>query len=295
MTFGRSEVKRLLTEAGATPRKSLGQNFVTDPNTLRRIASLAGVGADSQVVEIGAGVGSLTLALAQTGACVLAIETDPKLVGVLEKVAASDRSSPGQITVLHADARTLDWTQTLGASCNPAGHNPASRSWDLVSNLPYNIATSLTLKVLEEAPQVRSLLVMCQREAAERLAADTGDAAYGAVSVLVRMHGQAKLAGAVPATVFWPEPAVESALVSIVRHETKAFSAATETAMRTLLRQTFGRRRKMLRRSLRGGELGIDATTAQDWLATADIDEQARPEQLNFAQWQALGKVASGE
>ena len=311
MTLGSAEVKRLLAQAGVVPRKSLGQNFVIDPNTVRRIAGLAEVGPGSQVVEIGAGLGSLTLALAQTGASVLAIETDPKLVGAIKGVLAdmsgntpgdmpghTSSNTPGQVTVLHADARTLDWAQVLGpASSNLDSSNSGSSnlgssnsgSWDLVANLPYNIATSLVLKVLDEAPQVQRLLVMCQREAAERLAADTGQSAYGAVSVRVRMHGEAKLVGAVPATVFWPEPAVESALVRITRD--RELDATTTQALRLLLRQTFGRRRKMLRRSLRGGEVGIDSGTAQAWLSAAGVDELARPEQLNFEQWVALAKV----
>ncbi len=308
MTHNRTAIKRLLAEAGAVPRKSLGQNFVTDPNTVRRIARLAEVGPSSNVVEIGAGLGSLTLALMQTGANVLAIETDAKLVGALEKVLSHESNTQpsstqlshtqlshtqlshtqlGTATVLQADARRLDWTATL------AQHHRANGSqddWHLVANLPYNIATSLVLTVLDEVPQISQLLVMCQREAAKRLVADAGDPSYGAVSVRVRMQGAAKIVGAVPATVFWPEPAVESALVRIIRNDT-VLSEPLTIAVRTLLRQTFGRRRKMLRRSLRGGELGIDADTAQAWLAAAGIAEVARPEQLNLSEWLALGEV----
>ncbi len=301
MTHNRTEVKRLLAEAGVSPRKSLGQNFVTDPNTVHRIARLAEIGPGSNVVEIGAGLGSLTLALRQAGANVLAIETDAKLVDALKKVLrhstceAKSRTEakphseprPGIATVLHADARRLDWDAILSQY---HGANESQDDWHLVANLPYNIATSLVLAVLDEAPKIKHLLVMCQREAAERLVADAGDSSYGAVSVRVRMQGAAKIVGAVPATVFWPEPAVESALVRVIRNDTVLPEPLT-IAVRTLLRQTFGRRRKMLRRSLRGGELDIDADTAQTWLMAAGIAEVARPEQLGLDEWLALGEV----
>lgn len=276
MTLSRTEVRRLLGQVGAVPRKSLGQNFVVDPNTIRRIAALSGVGPGSQVVEIGAGLGSLTLGLACTGASVLAIETDPKLVGVLTEQVAPMSSA---VSVLHGDARKLDWATTLGVG-----------EWDLVANLPYNIATSLVLTLLDEVPQVRRMLVMCQREAAQRLAADVGQPGYGAVSVRVRMSGDARVVGAVPATVFWPVPAVESALVRITRSDV-ALSSEVADAMGRLLRQGFGRRRKMLRRSLRGGDLNADAGEVAAWLSAAGVGALARPEELGLAEWMALGKA----
>lgn len=311
MTHNRAEVRRLLDRAGATPRRSLGQNFLVDANTARRIARLAGVGEGDRVVEIGAGLGSLTLALAQTGADVLAIETDAKLAGVLAGVAAeaseadeagstaaaageaaggagSTAAGPvGRVTVLRADARRLDWAATLG-STGDAASSTGHAGWDLVANLPYNIATSLVLTVLDEVPQVRRLLVMCQREAAERLAADAGDGAYGRVSVLVRMHAGAEVVGAVPSTVFWPEPAVESALVRITRHDETPPPELAAT-LRALLRRGFGRRRQMLRRSLRADADGPEQVRA--WLSDAGIDERARPEELGYELWLALAET----
>ena len=152
------------------PRRSLGQNFVADANTVRRIVRLSGVASGDHVVEVGAGLGSLTLALAETGAEVTAVEVDPAVLPVLR-----EQVEPRGVRVVEGDARTLDWNELLGE----AG------SWSLVANLPYNVAVPLVVRVLEEAPRIASLLVMVQREVGERLAARSGEEAYGAVSVKV--------------------------------------------------------------------------------------------------------------
>jgi 16S rRNA (adenine1518-N6/adenine1519-N6)-dimethyltransferase len=148
--LARPDVQRLLAEYGLRPSRALGQNFVADPNTVRRIVRLAGVAEGSAVVEIGAGLGSLTLALAEAGARVVAVEVDRGLVPVLREVVASL-----PVTVVEADALRLDWRELLGPE--PRG---AEGGWSLVANLPYNVATPLVVRVLEEAPQVHSLLVM---------------------------------------------------------------------------------------------------------------------------------------
>ena len=270
-------VKELLEQAGTSPRRSLGQNFVVDPNTVRRIARLAGVGPGDRVVEIGAGLGSLTLALAETGAEVLAIETDPRLVPALQDVTAS---AADRVTVVHADARRLNWNQLL---CGASEHH-----WHLVANLPYNIATSLVLTVLDEVPAVTRLLVMCQREAAERLAAAPGSGAYGAVSVRVAVHADADLAGAVPATVFYPRPDVESALVRISRR-VPGMAPDLRAEIGRLVTAAFAHRRQMLRRTLRSAFDDADAA-----LAEAGVNPTDRPERLGLAEWVRLAEVSLG-
>ena len=205
MTHSRPAIRELLDRIGRHPRRELGQNFVADPNTVRRIAQLAAVGEGDHVVEVGAGMGSLTLALAETGARVVAVEVDDHLVPVLEEIVA-DRAN---VRVVHGDAMQLDWGSLLAGAPR----------WTLVANLPYNIATPLVADLLDEVPAIDHMLVMVQREVAERLAANPGSSAYGAVSVKTAYWATARLAGTVPASVFVPRPNVESALVDIVRHD----------------------------------------------------------------------------
>ncbi len=282
-----SAVKELLEQVGAAPRRSLGQNFVVDPNTVRRIARLAGVGPGDRVVEIGAGLGSLTLALAETGAAVVAVETDDRLVPLLREVvgafttdgesgpAEPGGARPGPVEIVHADARRMDWSTLLPGS-----------GWHVVANLPYNIATSLVLTVLDEVPAVTRLLVMCQREAAERLAAAPGNGVYGAVSVRVAVHADAVLAGAVPATVFYPRPEVESALVRITRRA-PSMEPDLQAEINRLVAAAFAHRRQMLRRTLRGAVDDADRT-----LAAAGVDPTDRPERLGLDQWIRLAEVS---
>ena len=261
MTHSRPTIRELLDSASLSPRRDLGQNFVADPNTVRRIAELANVGAGDRVVEIGAGLGSLTLALADTGADITAIEVDRGVVPILRDVVA-DRPN---VHVLEADAMRLDWEQLL------AGHG----DWVLVANLPYNVATPLICDLLDEVPAISRMLVMVQREAAERFAAVPRTSAYGAVSVKTAYWGTAKVVGHVPASVFVPRPNVESALVAIIRHDPPATDADT---LFMLVRAGFGQRRKMLRRSLSG-------IVAPDTYDAAGISPTARPEELDVEAW----------
>jgi 16S rRNA (adenine1518-N6/adenine1519-N6)-dimethyltransferase len=278
VTHGPPAIRALLAGAGLRPSRALGQNFVADPNTVRRIARLAEVGPGDRVVEIGAGLGSLTLALAETGAEVTAVEVDRGLVPLLREVV-----EPAGAQVVEADAMELDWGALLG----PAN---ASRPWVLVANLPYNVATPLVLTVLERAPQAERMVVMVQREVGERLAARPGSGAYGIPSVKVAWWADAEVVGRVPATVFVPQPRVESAMVRITRHAEPPPGAAAAGVGRsevfTLIEAGFGQRRKMLRRSL-AGRAGPEA------FAAAGVRPEARAEELDLDAWIALAAAVS--
>ncbi|MDP1820088.1 MAG: 16S rRNA (adenine(1518)-N(6)/adenine(1519)-N(6))-dimethyltransferase RsmA [Acidimicrobiales bacterium] len=265
-------MRDLLARHGLEPSRALGQNFVADANTVRRVARLAGVGAGDRVIEIGAGLGSLTLALTATGAQITAIEIDRHLVPVLRSVV-----EPEGATVVQADALSLDWHGLLG----PAGDTP---SWVLVANLPYNIATVLLLDLLADVPQIDRMLVMVQLEAGERLAATPGSKAYGIPSVKVAWWAEARLVGRVPWTVFVPPPRVESALVELRRRPVPGDDAARR-AVFALVDAGFGQRRKMLRRAL-ADHVGPGA------FAAAAIRPEARAEELELADWLRLAAAA---
>lgn len=269
MTHSRTRIHDLLGEAGLAPRRDLGQNFVADPNTVRRIAALAKVGPGDHVVEIGAGLGSLTLALAELGAEVTAVEVDRGVVPVLREVVAEHPS----VTVVEADATTVDWTALLAGS----------PSWTLVANLPYNVATPLVCDLLDDVPEIRSMLVMVQREVAERFAAPPGSKQYGAVSVKVAYWASASVAGLVPASVFVPRPNVESALVRIDRREPPR---ADRALLFSLVRTAFNQRRKMLRRSLSG-------VVPPEVFEAAGVSPEERPEQLGLDAWVRLADAAA--
>ncbi len=278
VTHGRADIHRLLAAHDLTPRRSRGQNFVADANTVRRIVRLAGVGPDSRVVEIGAGLGSLTLALAETGAEVVAVEVDPEVAAALRPVV-----EPGGVRVVEGDALTLDWAALLGPE-GAAGES-GRRRWHLVANLPYNVAVPLVIRVLEEAPAVEWLLVMVQREVGERLAAGAGDDAYGAVSVKVAYWADAAVVGSVPASVFVPRPRVDSVLVRLVRHQDGDGRSRpgdpSYDRLFSVVRAGFAHRRKMLRRSLEG-------VVAAGAFGAAGVDPTARAEELDLRAWQAL-------
>ena len=274
MTLSPTDVRRLLQEYRLRPSKALGQHFVADPNTVRRVVRLAGVDAASRVVEIGAGLGSLTLALARTGAEVVAVEVDRHLVPVLRTVLVDCTN----VRVVQADALELDWASELGV-----GSGPDEAGWALVANLPYNVATPLVISVLEDAPMVRSLLVMVQREVGERLAAAPGSSAYGGVSVKVAYWATAAVVGLVPPTVFVPRPSVDSALVRIDRRATPAVpeSEVGYGRLSEVVTAGFAHRRKMLRRSLAG-------TVAPGAFEAAGVAPTARAEELDVEQWGRL-------
>ena len=268
MTHSGADIRALLDRHGLEARRALGQNFVVDPNTVRKIASLAGVGPGDPIVEIGPGLGSLTLALLEHDASVTAVEMDSELVPILREVVAGR-----DVTIVEGDAQQVDWDDVLAA-------HP---SWKLVANLPYNVATPLVLDLLRDVPAITEMLVMVQLEVAERLAATAPDPAIGIPSVLVAYHGVAEVVGNVPPTVFHPKPRVDSALVRIVRHHEPPVSAPL-AAFEPLVRAAYGQRRKMIRKSL-GGLRTVEQIEA------AGVDPQARPETLDLDAWGRLAEV----
>jgi 16S rRNA (adenine1518-N6/adenine1519-N6)-dimethyltransferase len=270
VTLTRRATSDLLARHGIRPSRALGQNFVVDPNTVRRIARLAEVGDGDHVVEVGAGVGSLTLALAATGASVTAIEVDRHLVAALREVLAAT-----DVRIVEGDALTIDWDAVLAS---------ADR-WSMVANLPYNVGTPLVLDLLDGAPAIRSMLVMVQREVGERMAAGPGDPAYGIPSVRVAYWATANVVGRVPPNVFLPRPKVESVLVRILRRDEPAVDVDAGILF-DLVRAGFGQRRKMLRRSL----AGIVPAGA---FAAAGISPEARAEELAIEEWARLAEAAN--
>lgn len=264
---GRAEIIELLRRHDVGPRKRLGQHFLVDPNTIGKIVDLANVGRSDQVLEVGAGTGTLTRALAATGARVLTYEVDARLAPILEEVLGPHPN----VELRLADA--------AGAGVPPG-------RWIVVANLPYYLSTTLVLDWLQVSDQPERFVVMVQREVAERLTAGPGSRAYGIPSVIARLYGHPRLAFRVSPGVFYPEPEVESAVVEITRLSQPSRHA--RQAVR-LAAAAFGQRRKMVRRSLAGA-----LPDAEQSLAQAGIDPVSRPEQLDVDQFLALAEIADG-
>ena len=270
MTLTRTEVRELLDRHGIRPKRSLGQNFVVEPNTVRRIVELAAVGPGDRVLEIGPGVGSLTLALAEAGVAVTAVEIDDALVDVLAETTAGH-----DVVVVHADAMAVDWSDLLG-----------NDQWTLVANLPYNVSVPLVCDLLDGVPAIRRMVVMVQKEVAERLVAGPGDSSYGLPSVKVAYHATGQMVGRVPPSVFLPRPRVDSALVELVRRTAPTVDADPEVLF-DLVRAGFRQRRKMLRRSLSGS---VDEAA----FATSGVAPTARAEEVGLDGWAALAAAVAG-
>ena len=269
--LGPAEIRELLERHGLDARKSLGQNFVADPSTVLRIARWAHVGPGDHVVEIGPGLGSLTLALVDTGASVLAVEKDRTLVPLLGAVL--DERGAASVEVLEADAMTLDWQAEL------AGR---AERWTLAANLPYNVAVPLIMAVLADAPIVDHLVVMVQKEVADRMkAGPTTPADYGPLTVTIQSLAEVKGLRTIPPTAFWPRPTIDSALVTLRRapkvEDGRAFSRFVTAA--------FGQRRKALRNPL-SKVVPPDRLAAV--LAAAGLTGDERAEQVSVEQFRAM-------
>ncbi|MGW3998938.1 16S rRNA (adenine(1518)-N(6)/adenine(1519)-N(6))-dimethyltransferase RsmA [Amycolatopsis sp. NPDC004772] len=263
--LGPAEIRALAAELDVRPTKKLGQNFVHDPNTVRRIVELANVGEGDVVLEVGPGLGSLTLGLLATGARVVAVEIDPKLAERLpETVAERGPEAAGNLTVVGADALRVT-REELG--------EPTA----LVANLPYNVAVPVVLHLLAEVPSLRSGLVMVQTEVADRMAAGPGSRIYGVPSVKLAWYGPARKVAAVPRSVFWPVPNVDSALVAFERAD--ATASDDRDVLFGLVDAAFSQRRKTLRAALAGW--AGSAERAGELLTAAGIDPKTRGEQLD--------------
>lgn len=274
--LGAQDIRRLASRHGITPTKQRGQNFVIDPNTVRMIITQSGVGPDDTVVEVGPGLGSLTLGLLQVARSVVAVEIDTALAQALPGTVAEripDRAD--RLQVVAADA--LQITELPGA--------PTA----MVSNLPYNVAVPVLLHFLEHFPSIERVLVMVQSEVADRLAAEPGSRVFGVPSVKARWYADVRRAAAIGRKVFWPEPNVDSALVQLTRRAEQP--RADRRRVFELVDAGFAQRRKMLRSAL-GPALG-SASEAEDCLRAAGLDPSARAEVLTVDDWVRLANACS--
>jgi 16S rRNA (adenine1518-N6/adenine1519-N6)-dimethyltransferase len=269
--LGAAEVRDLAELLGLTPTKRLGQNFVVDANTVRRIVQTAGVTDADTVLEVGPGLGSLTLGLLAAGASVLAVEIDARLAEQLPVTVEQLR--PGaKLTVLTADALTV--TEL------PAEPNA------LVANLPYNVSVPVILHLLEHVPSLRTGLVMVQAEVGQRIAAPPGSRVYGAPSVKAAWYGVWRAAGQVSRQVFWPVPNVDSILVGFERRPSPLGTEEERRSTFAIVDAAFGQRRKMLRQAL----AGVFGGRASEVLASAGVDPTARGEQLSVEDFLAVAR-----
>lgn len=270
--LGPAEIRDLAELLGLQPTKKLGQNFVVDANTVRRIVAAAGVTDADTVVEVGPGLGSLTLGLLATGASVVAVEIDERLAGQLPKTV--DQLHPeAPLTVVTADAMTV--TELPG--------DPNA----LVANLPYNISVPVLLHLLEHFPALRTGLVMVQAEVGQRLAASPGSKVYGGPSVKAAWYGAWRTAGMVSRQVFWPVPNVDSILVGFERRATPLGTEDERRTMFAIVDAAFQQRRKMLRQAL----VPLFGAAASATLEAAGIDPTSRGEQLRVEEFLAIARV----
>lgn len=271
-----SDIRELCTQLNIRPTKTLGQNFVNDPGTVRKIVRNAGVQAGEQVLEIGPGLGSLTLALLEAGAQVCAVEIDPPLAQALPATAQA-RFPEAKLQVFTADALTITGPESID------GATPTR----LVANLPYNVAVPIVLTVLEKLPSIQTVLVMVQAEVADRLAATPGNKIYGVPSAKVAWYASARRNLTIGRNVFYPVPNVDSALVKIERRP-HPDTAATREQVFAVIDAAFAQRRKTLRQALAG--LAGSATAAQEALERAGVSPTARGETLDIDQFAAVAQ-----
>jgi 16S rRNA (adenine1518-N6/adenine1519-N6)-dimethyltransferase len=278
--LGPAEIRTLAAELGLRPTKTLGQNFLHDPNTVRRIVRTAALSTSDTVVEVGPGLGSLTLGLLPACAAVTAIEIDPVLAAALPStVEGKAPQLAGRLTVVAADA--------MAVTALP-GPQPTA----LVANLPYNVAVPVLLHLLAVLPSLTRGLVMVQAEVAERLAAGPGSKTYGVPSVKAAWYADVRRAGPVPRAVFWPVPNVDSGLVTLTRRVPPALPAGVSRAdVFAVVDAAFGQRRKTLRSALAGW--AGSAARAEAVLRAAGVDPGLRGEALDVTAYTAIAGAAA--
>ncbi|MED7929614.1 16S rRNA (adenine(1518)-N(6)/adenine(1519)-N(6))-dimethyltransferase RsmA [Nonomuraea sp. LP-02] len=274
--LGPAEIRNLADKLNLRPTKKLGQNFVIDAGTVRRIVRVAELSADDVVIEVGPGLGSLTLALLPSAAHVVAVEIDPVLATQLP-VTVAERGLADSLTVVNADAMKI-------TPADLGGHVPTA----LVANLPYNVAVPVVLHLLEALPSLRKGLVMVQSEVADRLAAGPGSKVYGVPSVKAAWYADVRRAGPVGRTVFWPVPNVDSGLVSLARREPPTTKATREQVF-AVVDAAFAQRRKTLRAAL--ASWAGSAPEAENILRAAGVDPSARGEQLDITAFTRIAEL----
>ena len=278
-----SRTKEILKKHGFTFKKSLGQNFLTEPNILRKIVETAGIDENTNVIEVGPGIGALTEQLARNAAQVLAFEIDDRLLPVLQDTLAPYPN----VTVVHQDVLEADLVKTTGEVFTK------DLPIKVVANLPYYITTPIMMHFLESDLPVAEMVVMMQREVADRISAAPGTKAYGSLTIAVQYYMEAKLAFIVPKTVFVPQPNVDSAILKLTRRPTPAVAVTDEQAFFRLTKAAFQLRRKTLWNNLLHAYGKDDATKA--WLTKsleeADIDPNRRGETLSLAEFAALSNA----
>jgi len=268
VTLTRTQVKDLLQKYGISPRKSLGQNFVVEPNTIRQIIELASIKPDDFIIEVGPGIGSLTSSLLEVAGHVTAIEVDDALVRALTDLLQPEDN---KFRLINADVMNLDVNELLATR---------NESWNLVANLPYNISVPVICDFLERVPVITKMTVMVQREVAERLVAKTGEKAFGLPSLKIQYFAEVKKIADVPPSVFLPRPKVDSSLLQIERRE-KCLIDANYDVLFELAKRSFSQRRKMLRRSLK-------ETFDLNDFESAGIDPTRRAEDITLEEWGEL-------
>jgi 16S rRNA (adenine1518-N6/adenine1519-N6)-dimethyltransferase len=273
--LGAADIRELAARLDVTPTKKLGQNFVTDPNTIRRIVAAAKLGEAESVVEIGPGLGSLTLGLLEVAASLVSVEIDTKMAAALEQTIA--KRAPGKdFKLVTADALAIDSLPT----------SPTA----LVANLPYNISVPVLLHFLETFDSLRKGLVLVQAEVAHRLAAAPGSKVYGAPSVKLAWYASANLAGNVSRSIFWPVPNVDSALVYFECHQQPLGDEQLRQRVFAIIDGAFGQRRKTLRQAL--ADWAGSAAAAEQILTRAGISPQARGEQLTIDEFISIARAS---
>jgi 16S rRNA (adenine1518-N6/adenine1519-N6)-dimethyltransferase len=270
--LGATEIRALAERLDVSPTKKWGQNFVHDANTVRKIVTAAKLQAGESVVEIGPGLGSLTLGLMEQGHPVTAIEIDPRLAAELPATAETHGVTADMLTVIQADALAVTELPVAPTA--------------IVANLPYNVSVPVLIHLLETFPTIRRVLVMVQAEVGHRIAADPGSKVYGVPSVKAAWWGDWSVEGTVSRRVFWPEPNVDSVLVGMTAHPTPGDEPLRRRTF-AIADAAFGQRRKTLRQAL--SALAGSTTAAADLCEAAGIDSGARGEQLTLDQFVSLG------